>query len=184
MRAIRAGLDIRNLNNENINFSTITDRVQAGKLCYQCSSGRDIKSRPRNKNQPWYPEMSKFFTKRSSLSYSLATSLILSDCERLRCWLHSMSGWQRKRFDGFQQKQPVASYSTAGSALISSQVVSASKFRNCIFDIKCCSNWTRDKERERQSSGCFVDGSLHFLRNAILYTFSLSVIFSLFSRGS
>ena len=31
MRAIRAGLDIRNLNNENINFSTITDRVQAGK---------------------------------------------------------------------------------------------------------------------------------------------------------
>ena len=30
MRAIRAGLDIRNLNNENINFSTITDRVQAG----------------------------------------------------------------------------------------------------------------------------------------------------------
>ena len=31
MRAIRAGLDITNLNNENINFSTITDRVQAGK---------------------------------------------------------------------------------------------------------------------------------------------------------
>ena len=30
MRAIRAGLDIRNLNNEKINFSTITDRVQAG----------------------------------------------------------------------------------------------------------------------------------------------------------
>ena len=29
MRAIRAGLDIRNLNNENINFST--DRAQAGK---------------------------------------------------------------------------------------------------------------------------------------------------------
>ena len=31
MRAIRAGLDIRNLNNENINFSTFTDRVQTGK---------------------------------------------------------------------------------------------------------------------------------------------------------
>ena len=61
---------------------------------------------------------------------------------------------------------------------------SASKFHNCIFDIKCCCNWTRDKGRERQSSGCFVDGSLHFLRNAILYSFSLSGIFSLFSRGS
>ena len=31
MRAICADLDIRNLNNENINFSTITDRVQAGR---------------------------------------------------------------------------------------------------------------------------------------------------------
>ena len=28
MRAIRAGLDIRNLNNENINFSTITDEFK------------------------------------------------------------------------------------------------------------------------------------------------------------
>ena len=61
---------------------------------------------------------------------------------------------------------------------------SASKSHNCIFDIKFCCNWTWDKGRERQSSGCFVDGSLHFLRNAILYSFSLSVIFSLFSRGS
>ena len=42
----------------------------------------NIKSRPRNKNQAWYPEMSKFSTKRSSFSYSRATSLILSDCER------------------------------------------------------------------------------------------------------
>ena len=31
MRGIPAGLDIRNLNNENIIFSTITDRVQTGK---------------------------------------------------------------------------------------------------------------------------------------------------------
>ena len=116
MRATRAGLD-RNLNKENINFSAIIN-------AHMVEIAREGKiSSTKHKPDMIPREMSKFSTKRSSLSYSRAKSSILSDCGDfvagfIQCQVNKESALME-----IQQKQPVASYSTAGSASISSQVV-------------------------------------------------------------
>ena len=189
MRAICAGLDIRNLNHEtDINFSTITDKVQAGKWCYQCLPGRDEIAREHKISST--KQKPAMIPRDVEILYEEKQLVLLSSNKFNPQWLWTTSLLAPFNAVKLAKKALWWNPAKATGGVVFSQLrflhrsFAANKFRNCIFDIKCCSNWTRDKGRERQSAGCFVDGSLHFLRNAILYSFSLSVIFSLFSRGS
>ena len=161
MRAIRAGLD-RNLNKENINFSTITDRVQAGEWCYQCLPGRDRSRRqnlvhetktshdtPRCRNSLRREALillssNKFNESSAMVSDFLAGSIQCQvSKESALMEIRQNNRWRRIRLQ-VQLRFLHRSFS-------------AGKLHNCIFNIKYCSNWTLDKGTERQSSGCFVE---------------------------
>ena len=124
---------------------------------------------PRNIYQPWYPEMSKFFTKRSSLTSS-------SKCNPQRLWatlllapfkvkLGKKALWWKSsktiRWRWFRlQVQP---------RLLHRSLSAGQSVHNCIFNIKYCSNWTRGKRTRTATRRLnFVHGGLHILRNAML----------------
>ena len=123
MTAIRAGLN-RNLYKVNINFSTITDRVQAGKV--EVAREDKISS---TKHKPamiprdveiLYEEKQLVLPSSNKFNPQPGSSAMVSDfvAGSIQCQVSKESAPIEIR-----QKQPVASYSTAGSASISSQVV-------------------------------------------------------------
>ena len=121
---------------------------------------------PRTINQPWYPEMSKFSTKRSSLSSN-------SKHNPRRLWATLLLApfkvkWAKKALSA-KPSGGVFFRLQVQPRLLHRSFSAGQSVHNCIFNIKYCSNWTRGKRtRTAKRRLNFVHGGLNILRNAML----------------